>query len=216
MALSFPLGISVFADVLISTGFRWQLQRYIVTSGTAGGDIITREVSAPKWTAPVPLDPMLQVFASRIQSLIEAAEGQGSDGTFYLYDLRKAGPRMDRSGSIVGNRVCSIISMGASNAEITIGGLPNNYVMSAGDMFSIQLGSGRRALHRSTDTVVAGPGGTLPTFGVVPPLRVGTAAGQRCTFYKPIAECMVLPGSFTAGTAEGRFVTGMFFTAIEV
>jgi hypothetical protein len=212
----FPIAIQLFANRLVGkvADFRWHLARFQEVSGTAGGHVITAQIAAPKWQVFVPFLPLKVTEAADIQATIELLEGYGSVGTFDLFDLRKAGAVYDPDGSIIDGESPTLNAVGTRT--LRVGDLPPSYVLTRGDMISIPFGSpARRALYRVLETTTANGAGSTTHFEVEPAVKIGTVVGNAVGIYKPRARMMIQPGSFSPGSSEGRFVTGMSFTAIE-
>lgn len=217
MAITFPLAIQGFAVLLqpYVSEFRFFLDRFQEVSGTSTHTLVA-EMAPARWRAVVQLRPMLQTEAADIQALIEVIEGAGSSGTFEMYDLRKAGAKLDRNGGVVNGAGDDQIvhSVGAKALRVQL--LPGHYVLSRGDLISVKYRTSKRALYRVLETVSANASGLTPAFDVEPGVKLGTAPGNQVQIYRARANMMIQPGSFSVGPTAGRFVTGMSFTAIEV
>lgn len=207
MALSFPLSIAAFADLIPAASFRMWIERYVELSGTASGIIIASEIAAPKWKAEIGFAPMKKSDASVMQAMCQAL-GIGA-GTFYLYDLRKSAPSTG-GGGFGGQQISQL-----SGTELRLAGIPANRLLPAGTALSFDFGSSpvRRAYHVLTEPAQADGSGVTPMFSVDPPVKAGTTNGLQVTLYKPAAKMKVL--AFDAGVSEGRWTTGMSLSAIE-
>ena len=215
MPIVFPLVATSFADLLLCQSFRWTLSRFVESSGTALGQVITNEIAAPKWRAELELISLRHADAAKLQALIEAI---GVAGTFYLHNPAHPGPRLDLAGTVLGGASVTIGTVGATNKTLALVGLPAGYVLSVGDMLSFSFGSNptRRALHRVVEAATANGSGATGNFEVRPFLKAGVSDGLAVTLVKPSAKMMIEPGSFEPGTAGRVFTRGMAFTAIEV
>lgn len=210
MAYTFPLAIGEFAGLLPVSSFRWVLERFEETSGTAFGDILTSEIAAPKWRAEVGLRPMPVTEANDLQAMFEVL---GSSNTFDLYDLRKCFPASDPGGDAIAGHVLTIHAVGTS--ALRLAGLPNGYRLTRGDMVTVLYGPApqRRALYRIAEDAIAQPSGITPWFEVRPHIKTGTVAGDVASVWRPAARMQVT--SYDPGDRAGRYVGGMGFTAIE-
>jgi hypothetical protein len=213
MAITFPLALSAFSDLLRTVEFRWRLERFVEHSGTAIGDAITNEIAAPRWRADVALAAMPHDVAADLQALFEAI---APGGTFYLSNPTQPGPRDDPLGVTLASATPTIDAL-AGNV-MAINGLPPGYTLRRGDMLHFDYGSDptRRALHRVAEDVTADGSGLTASFEVRPFIRTGSTVGAAVTLLKPAAKMMFLPGSVDAGAAGLVVTSGKAFTAIEV
>ena len=154
MAIAFPLARSLFADRLKIAAFRWQLQPFVESSGTALGQVIANEIAPRRWRAEVELARMPHVEAADIQALIDAL---GPSGTFYLHNPGQLGPRDDRDGAVIAGHSVGVNAVGADNKSLRLAGLPAGYRLRRGDMLHFDYGSSahpagaashRRGCHR--------------------------------------------------------------------
>ena len=158
MAIAFPLARSLFADRLKIAAFRWQLQPFVESSGTALGQVIANEIAPRRWRAEVELARMPHVEAADIQALIDAL---GPSGTFYLHNPGQLGPRDDPAGAAIAGHSVGINAVGADNKSLRLAGLPAGYRLRRGDMLHFDYGSSptRRALHRIVEDATANGAG---------------------------------------------------------
>ena len=215
MAIAFPLARSLFADRLKIAAFRWQLQPFVESSGTALGQVIANEIAPRRWRAEVELARMPHTEAADIQALIDAL---GPSGTFYLHNPGQLGPRDDPDGAAVAGHSVGINAVGADNKSLRLAGLPAGYRLRRGDMLHFDYGSSptRRALHRIVEDATASGAGVSSFFEVRPFLKAGTTTGLTVTLVRATARMMLEPGSFDPGTEGPVLTSGMGFKAIEV
>ncbi|SOC48432.1 hypothetical protein SAMN05892877_1652 [Rhizobium subbaraonis] len=216
MALSFPLNASEFANKLRIQTARWWLQEHQESSITGGGEFLVADLAPRLWRADVSLWPMFHDDAAEVQALIESLDG--SLNAFNLYDPRKRYPRSDPKGTVIDGASPVISSLSGNNKQLTISGLPANYVLSGGDMFGFLYGpdSERRALHRIVSRVVANAAGVAAGVEVRPHFRPGVVTGTALNFVSPVARVKLVPGSFEPGTARRNITEGMSFQAQQV
>lgn len=212
MAITLPLSLAAFADRLDKLDATMSLERYEETSGTAIGQIISRQIALPKWQFECSLASMSFGEAGEIRALIDRL---GRSGQFYMFDPWRPYPKNDPLGAVLGSRTVTIHTIGSDNRSLRIAGLPNSYVLSPGDGLSFNRGSDpvRRSFHRVVEAATASAAGLTPLFEVEPHLRVGTVTGTVVTLRKPAAKMQIT--SFTPGGARGMRIHGMSFTAIE-
>lgn len=215
MAITFPLDVGSLADVSRMTSIRMKLIGDQQLSGMGGGRIIVADLGPKYWEFEVQLINMENDLARRMQSIIESLDEGLND--FYLYDPRAAYPIGDPTGTRLGGSTVQIHSIESNSKEMKLKGLPNGYVLSAGDLFHFDFGTPtKRALHRIVTGGVVPSGGVSPTLEVRPHLMTGAAADITVTLIKPAARVKIIPGSFDPGTARQMMTTGMGFKARQV
>lgn len=211
MALDFPLSAADFANKLRIREFNWSRRDFVESSGTARGDIITKEIAAPKWIADVSLARCNNRDADEMQALLEAVLPHGR---FYLYNVRRPYPAADPTGEILSDGEPILQALGSNNVSLRVSGLPSRYTLTAGDMIAFNRGN-RRSLHRIVETGEATSSGLSPYLAIRPPLKPGSEAGVRVFLKKPAALMMIAPGSFSAGVTRKMLSDGCAFQAIE-
>ena len=215
MAIAFPLTRTLFADRLKIAAFRWQLQLFVESSGTALGQVIVNEIAPRRWRAEVELARMPHAEAADIQALVDAL---GPSGTFYLHNPAQLGPREDPTGAAVAGLTVAISAVGADNRSLRLAGLPAGYRLRRGDMLHFDYGPSpsRRALHRIVEDATASGAGITGFFEVRPFLKAGVTTGLQVTLVRAAARMMLEPGWFDPGTEGPVLTSGMGFAAIEV
>lgn len=215
MALTFPLA---FADFMALVGLEdgmFSLSRNDQMSGLGNGQPLNAEMASPLWrfdgtTISIPNDD-----AEAIAAIFEMLEAPGRD--FYIANPRKIGPRLDKDGTILGGATPTIHTLGASNNELRIGGLPAGYVLSRGDMIAWDYGptgQKRRAVHRLAGTVTADSGGVTPLVELTTFIRSGAAIGNPIYLAPATMRAKLIPGTYRpqqAGALHQRFT----FSAIQ-
>lgn len=214
MVLPDPLPVATFADRLKVASVKWRLQEHQEVSGLASGQIIVADLAPALWVGEVTLAAMTNGEASQVQALIESLDG--GLRSFYLYAPQSIGPQYDPDGTILSTSTVKIYALESNNKELQFYGLPEGYVLSAGDFFSFDYGSpARRAFHRILNTVTADGDGISPTFEVRPHLRSGVATDIEVSIVKPAAKVGLIPGSFDPGNADAVVTTGMGFSVMQ-
>jgi len=146
------------------------------------------------------LDEALQVLA-RLDAL------DGATNSFYAYNPASAFPQADPDGSGFGASTPTIHTIAANRKELRIVGLPDDYVLTAGDMIAIDYGSpSRRYLGRLVTGAAADGDGLTPLFEVRPHLRPGITTTLAATLIKPAMKCKIVPG--TLSSAHDLMVSG--------
>ena len=211
MALSFPLALSGFANKLKIINAPFMLKRFVVTSGMGTGDVNTYEVTQPKWYSDITLAAAEVMDLEEIQAIIEAI---GPHERFNIFNPKHPYPRLDPTGSILGSSAVRIYSVGDAQS-IRLAGLPFQYQLSVGDMFSFTK-DGIPSLHRIVEPVVAAVTGITNMFEFRPSLPAGVSVNTAITLKKPFCRMMIVQDSFTPGDTQGIVTgAGMSFSAME-
>jgi hypothetical protein len=216
MAITFPLALSQFANVIAKTSVKFWLAGNMQTSGQAG-NLIVADLAPKYWAAEVGMINMSNAEAMGVQAMIESLDEGLND--FYLYDPRCAYPQYDPDGSIIGSSTITNTDVATNGKVMDFTGFPNNYVLSPGDMFSFDFGSGGiyRALHRVVVGGTANSSGDLNNVEFRPRLAdPNLGIGKTMTFKRPSARMKMIPGSFDPGTAKQTMTTGMSFKCRQV
>lgn len=206
MALAFPLGPELFASLPVaSTAF--DLVEAMITSGrTAGGSILTASSGARLWQGSVSLYPMLPAAAEGVRAKLNVLREPGRS----LFVRQCPASHTAAKMAITGVTIAVLASNGR---ELRLAGLPQGFVLRAGDPISFAYGSNpiRYAYHRIVnDQVVAGATQT-PLIEVTPAIRPGADVGAPVEISRPFFKAIVVPGSVSAGTAARPFVSGISF-----
>lgn len=91
MAITYPLSVAAFQDVIDVAAAPFRLQDNQELSGLGSGQVLGAELSPPLWVADVSLFPAFNDDAVDIQALIDSLEGVLK--SFYLYDPRASYPK---------------------------------------------------------------------------------------------------------------------------
>ena len=214
MALTYPLSLASFHDMLAFASVRFELMRQDEVSGLASGEILAAELSPPLWTAQVSLDPMPIAEAASVLALIEALDGPIQ--TFFLANAAHDHPFADPDGSALGLSEPEILSVGSGGGAMALAGLPEGYALTPGDFLAFDHGSSpaRRAFHRIVEAAIADGSGETAQFTVRPHLPAA-AAEIAVTLIRPAAKMAMVPGSINHGQTAGVMTRGIGFTARE-
>lgn len=214
MAITFPMSIAAFADVIGVRRVKWMLQDNRELSGMGSGQVLQAKLAPSLRVGDVTLREWYHDDAAAIEAKLESLIEQ--QGSFYLYDPRKWAPRRDPDGSILGASTVRIASL-PTPATMSLKGLPPNYKLSAGDYLAFDYGGSplRRAFHRISEDVTASGVGTTPAFNVTAFIRPGAAVDAIVTLIKPAAKCIIKPGSMDAGSTENILTTQISFSVLQ-
>lgn len=179
MALTFPLAEAQFMDkVRVRVSQFWCPEPQAIDE-TSGGSVLKASIGEALWQGAITAAPDTDFDSeAALEALISVADRAGS--TFLIHDLRKPFPAADPDGSILGTATPVIASLESNNREISVSGLPANYVLTAGDLIGWEYGSNpvRYALHRLVSGATANATGETGLFEVTPfiaPVSIGTA-----------------------------------------
>lgn len=193
-ALTFPLAQASLGDILPIQSVTWELARQQEISATGAGEMLVADLAPPLWEGSVSLRPLLHTEARALAAKLDALDGGMQ--SFFLANPLGWWPASDPGGTIYGAATPVIESIEANRKELSFSGLPANYKLSAGDMFSVAYGL-RQGLYRLVADVTANGEGETAAVEVRPHLRPGVAATQAAVFSKPAAKVKVIPGSIS-------------------
>lgn len=213
MALSYPLSLANFFDILDVSTERFSLGESRQFNVSGGGQILDSNLGARLWTGEVSLVPDKHQEVTNVEARIEILLNPGT--SFLAYDKRCTWPKADPTGVLLGAATPTLGAVNANNVDVTIAGLPVGYVFTRGDMFSFSYLSSptRRALHRVVQlpTAVADAAGNL-TMEVTPPIRAGYTLGAAIALNKPLMKAKIIPGSYKPSTGSpGKLSGGVNF-----
>lgn len=216
MALTFPLSLATFADILPVKAYTCDLPEQIQQSRTAGGEQLSADMAERLWTGRVDLGWMLKAEVGRPEVLMQVLK-QGHP--FHMLDGRRKYPLSDPTGSILGGASVTILALGGDARELSLEGLPAGYTLSAGDYLSFEytsLSVTRQAFHRIVPaTVVADGSGETALFEVVPAIRPGAVAGAAVTLAKPFCKAVMITGSVSPSTGRSTLYDGLGFDWVQ-
>lgn len=199
MALTFPLTIAQFFNLLPIEQITFDSPEQNEISQTGKGEMMVAELAPMLWAGEVRLGPMTNTESASLETLLDVLRPAGR--TFYAYDPRRRFPIADPTGSILG-AANPVIATLPNTREMTISGLPANYVLTAGDYLAFTYNGTRRALHRMVTSATASAGGVTPVFEVTPAIRAGAAVAAAVTLIRPSCKALLMPGSVSKGTSR--------------
>jgi len=216
MALSFPLSLASFADILPVAAYSCDLPEQVAQSRTAGGEQLTADMAERLWTGRIDLGWMTKSEVGRPEVLIQVLK-QGN--AFHMLDGRRKYPLLDPTGSVLGAAAVTILALGGDPRELSLAGLPAGYTLSAGDYLSFSytsLSITRQALHKVVATsVVADGSGNTALFEVLPAIRPGAVAGAAVTLKKPFCKAVMVAGTATPSTGRSTLYEGLGFDWVQ-
>lgn len=207
-----PFPLAEFFDGLGLVEARFYPSDARQTEETHGGEIITASLGPSLWNVSVTVRSHPHAGAAqavaRIEELLEAGT------SFMVYDPTRRFPQADPDGSILGAAAPTVGGIRTGNREIIVNGLPAGYTITRGDFVAFTYGDPSRfALHRVTQTVSAGAGGTIQYLRFNQPVRPGAANGDPITLIKPSCKAVVVPGSYDPPTHRAVISSGFSFQA---
>lgn len=216
MTLTYPLSVADFMDILPVGSMTMEIPEMVETARTKSGALISVNVGDRLWQGDIKLGNVRNSRAGHAQVLIDLLRGDGR--TCLIYDKRRPGPLYDLDGMILGASVPTIASLSSDGREMSIAGLPPNYMLAIGDYLGFMYGSPATsyALHRVVDlTVMADDTGLTPLFEVMPEIQPGAAIGATLTLIKAPCKAQIVPGSTQAGSGNAMIFGGQRFSFLQ-
>lgn len=186
MALSFPYELDFLAKCLTAERVPLFLKRFDEVSGSGDGRMWASQLSTPLWTSSYNLYSKSPAEAREINAKINALDGMNQ--TMLWSDPYYAGPA---SGTRVGLGSISIASIRADRGAIGLSGLPEGFVLSAGDYLSIPYAGGRIYFGQFAEGGTAGSTGGLGAREMRPYLPLSIAVGSGVNIITPRFKAMV-------------------------
>lgn len=213
-AITFPLPLSAFADLLKIKSVTADIQRNDQIDGLENGQILASEIAPPLRKLTVNIAPLSYDEDSEISAIIESMDG--SIQPFYMFVPPRLYPQSDPKGSLIAGHVITITNVNSDGKSLTLSGFPVGYKVTRGDFVSFNFGGAAnlRALHRAVQTVAADASGNA-IIEFRPHIHPGTATGTIVTLVKPALKAIMIPGTYNPGTVESQFVSGKSFQIIE-
>lgn len=211
MALSYPLTPAQFQDQFKISVAEFFLKNPREVNTTSGGAQLSASVGFSVWLGTFTLVPTNdRSLAAKRDALLSVLDRTGS--SFLVYDPAKTHPAADPTGSILGAATPTLTSVNAlDNREITLGGLPVGYQLTAGDYIGIRSGA-KYWLHR----VVTDVAGATPTVEVTPFANPEMPGGAEVTLIKPMIKAVLSPNpnygahrAVVSGAAQYSFAQTM-------
>lgn len=196
--MSFPLTLSEFFDHLPVAQVTFRLGRAVTFSETGGGEVIDHKIGARLWQGEITLDRDYHARMAGIEALISLVEEGG--GSFMLRDPRYWGPAGDPFGQVLGAASVTIDAITGDGKFVDLAGLPQGYVLSAGDYLGFSYGANptRHALHRVVGTYTAGAS-VMAGIRVVPAIRDGAQPGAAVELVTPACKVRLVEADYGSG-----------------
>ena len=216
MPITFPRSHGQFLDLLpVLEATRPRLTEQVTQSRARAGQIERTDIGDRLWYGRITVQPDEQgqtdQLYSQVHLLTEAA------GSFLWYRKARLGPQGDPTGSILGAATPTLGAVSGDLRDLTINGLPANYILRAGDMLSFQYGSGpvRYALHEVVVQRQATVGGQITLLSVAPLVAPGWGAGSAITLVRPTCKAIIVPESLDPSKDFNRMATSFTFDWLE-
>lgn len=215
MALTYPYGLAVLADILPIRSATWDIRRADELSGSGDGRVWQAELADPLWTATVTLAPRRHGEMKRIAALIRKLHG--AQEAFWLTDPLSPYPQADPDGSVLGAATVQVHSVGSERRTLRLKGLPAGYQLTLGDKGQIAFSSdpAETFFFEFSESSAADGSGITAEAEVFPFVPAGVAADDAATLAKPACKMFVMPGSHNPGRAGRLLTDGQSFTAME-
>lgn len=189
----------------------WNIQRNDELSGAGSGDMWTAELSDPLWVGEVTLgvgrNDELKQAAARIRSL------RGTQVAFMMCDPISQYPQADPKGSILGNAVITLRTIGPDRITARMKGFPPGYVLTVGDKLQINF-QDLIAFVEVGETVAADAAGNLDA-PIYPNLPSSFTADSLVVVKRPACPVVIEPESHKAGNAARSVTNGAGFKVLQ-
>lgn len=214
MSLSYPIDIlQSFPGWTTSFELMWRQEQ----SRQSNGVTRVKDFGEPLWSLKASTKSLsrreLDYWRARLDSL------ENGLNTFKGYPLSRfypiAYPRGTWPTGLSFDGVSAQVhSIGGDNKSLALDHLPVGYVVSIGDMISINWTSGKQSLHRVMEPGTANGSGITGTFEVRPHLTLGVATTNVTSVKAPWCPMTVVPDSISASSDDsGR--GKISFSAVE-
>jgi hypothetical protein len=215
MSLAYPLGLADFWDQLPISACSLDCAPQLETSGTGGGQILTRERAPALWQGTVELGRLMPAEAADVLPLIDLVRQSGA--SFLVCDLTRPFPALDPNGSVLRAAAVTVAAIAPDRRSLRLAGLPPAYPLSRGDLLGTSWGAApvRYGMHRLAEDGGADATGTTGWIAVVPALAAGVAIGAAVTIERPAFKALVVPGSVQAGRRTRGLHEGIGFAFIQ-
>lgn len=211
MALTFPIGLAGFADLLRIESGAFTTPDYHQVTGLGSGQMLTSEFFDPVWRVELQTAPMKNTDARRVMSLARGM--MHKDGSFLLYDHKACFPKLDPGGVVLGSNVVTIAGIGGNGRSVQFEGMPSLYRLRVGDRFSVTDGTSVYYGELLEDAN-ANASGLGPFADVFPEFPVWVETGMAVTLKKPYAIMQIRSGTLRmANSGPNRSVVS--FEAFE-
>ena len=195
MAITYPLPLANFAQLLPQQTSRLTLLRFDEISGSADGRFWGASMAKPLWQAEVSLAARPVAEAERYAAMIDALDGMR--GSFLWFDPAYYGPSGGDAGAAV-----VIAAIASDRTGLSLGGLPEAFPIRVGDRISVALGSSRYYYGRFTESGTADTNGETGSLSVHPYLPLSAAVTDAVEMNRPVMRMMIPPGGYTPFTVS--------------
>ena len=186
MALSYPYALDFLANCLGGERIPLALQRFDERSGSGDGRFWSAQLATPLWGATYPLYAQDAAHAREINATAYALDGMSK--TLLWADPYYSGPA---SGMTSGLGAVTVNGIRQDRGAIALTGMPEGFVLSAGDYLSIAYGSGRIYFGTFAEGGTAGSAGGIGQKELRPYLPLNIATGARIELVRPHFRAMV-------------------------
>lgn len=186
MALSHPYALDFLAKCLLGDRIPLELRRFDEMSGSGDGRFWAAQMATPLWGASYALTAHSAAHAREINAKIYALDGVSK--TFLWTDPYYKGPA---SGMTDGLGSVTVSGIRADRGAIALTGMPEDFVLSAGDFLSITYGSGRVYFGTFAEGGTAGSAGGMGQKEIRPYLPFGIANGATIELVRPYFRAVV-------------------------
>lgn len=215
MAFSFPLDLEQFFDGLRIQVGDFDLGEAMTAAETGGGEILTAQRGTALWAGTISTPPAKARQQAAIRAKLSILRRAGS--SFMVADTAMRLPQADPTGIILASATPVVSALTSNWRELSIGGLPDGYAITAGDHLSIAFGAGgaRRAYFEVvTGAVVSG--GSAGTIEVSPPIPNSVETGDAVQLLNPALKAVYRPNSYGGSQRQkGQMATGLSFSWIQ-
>lgn len=186
MALSHPYTLDFLAKCLLGDRIPLELRRFDEMSGSGDGRFWAAQMATPLWGASYALTAHHAAHAREINAKVYALDGVSKP--FLWADPYYQGPA---SGMTTGLSAVTISGIRADRGAIALSGMPEGFVLSAGDYLSINYASGRAYFGTFAEGGTAGSAGGIGQKEIRPYLPFGILSGATVELVRPRFRAIV-------------------------
>lgn len=217
MPLSFPLSLAEFfdhGDMIVQFG-GFHLGEAMEFAETGNGEVLTSARGERLWEGTIRTPTIKARRQARLRAVLNALRQPGA--TFLVTDTEMRFPAADPQGAILAAASPVVAQVYPDRSQLSIGGLPAQYKVTAGDHISVAFGVGgaRRAYFEVVQgaTVAGGVAGPLTVSPWVP---IAVQAGNAAQLLNPALKAKYRPGSYSGSDRQpGRVATGLSFSWLQ-
>lgn len=195
MALSFPLALADFSELLRASDMTFDPDEAITYSETGGGEILTAELGEALWGGGVTLVPRKFLNNPGLSAKINALRRAGS--SFLIGHPFARYPQADPTGQMLRGATPTVAALVGNRRELSIAGLPAWYQITAGDHLAIRFGaSGAQRAYFEVVTGAPAVSGVAGPIEVGPLLPFGVQVGDAVELIRPALKAVMVPNSY--------------------